>query len=257
MFFFEQSNDIFLEDSSRKNNIINIYGNFLVELGVNIVDFTSICKNCAKDIANLIKNKGLNFNTEKEIISMFENTLMKLGKIFIDTKKIKNNPKFLELDNEKFIASVKLFTIVVAINSIVGNILFLLTGSVGYNLCIYIWVPIIEELSKSIAIKGGFIKEYTILFNGYEIVTNTIVYGKIIGYTRIIIARLKTSLMHITTTLLQWLTSNNDILEKCGIKPDNIPLVNLIGRLLGIFIHSSWNYMSLFNEKFVNKIFGF
>lgn len=258
----EKLNNIIVSESSTyevltESNIIQKYMEFLMELGLNYGNFVNECSSCATKISSIIREKGLNSESEKEIISIFERTIEKVGEIFLDPNKIKDKANKLNAGFEKIKASYKVLILVIFVNTTVDLVLSLLFGRlIGRSLTAIIVAPIVEEISKSIAIKGGFVQEYTLVFNVHELSNYVKLYGKVVGFAKMITIRLKCVLLHLTTTILQWLTVNKDILKKCGVNPDDTDTVNFIGRIIAIFIHTTWNFLAAFSPAFGKFLAG-
>ena len=196
----------------------NTYTNTLLDIGVANLKLVDNVKTCAEDISEIIKNEGLNGNSQKKIISTFESFVQSLGDVYIDSKVITSkNPSIAEMETKKVLASLKLFLNVYTINTIMGFIFSILLGlRIGRSLTVIIVGPIVEEMSKSIAIKGGFVKEYTVIFNVLEARSYIKRGAPIFGFRKMFV-RMKCALLHVTTTVLQWLTLNGKLLEKCGV----------------------------------------
>ena len=125
---------------------------------------------------------------------------------------------------------------VVCANCIIDIILETVFGHVGYVITITVAGPIIEEFAKQISIKGGFAVEFTALFNSSEILLYTYQFGNLHGVKNIVITRLKVALMHLSTTIIQWISNNAEAL---GI--ENKEKASVIGNILGVLIHAYWN----------------
>lgn len=113
------------------------------------------------------------------------------------------------------------------------------------NLCII--APIFEENAKMIAIKGGFAKEFTIVFNTYEFtsyVKSIVLQGESLGVA--IVLRTVVIGMHVTTTIIQYLKSNKQILDKIDSpEADDNLKAQMTGHIIGVLIHSAWNSMAV------------
>lgn len=253
----ESYNDELLSESVITDSI-NTFTNVLMDFGITVGNFAENIQQCAEDIAGIIKKEGLNGKSQKKIISIFEKFIQTSGDIYIDSSVIvSKNPSFAEIESKRLVASLQLFMVVLMVNTLVGIVLQILLGRyIGHSLLAIIVAPIVEELSKSIAIKGGFVKEYTIVFNVLEARQYIKRAAPVIGFSKIFIIRIKCALLHVTTTLLQWLTLNKNLLEKCGINPDDTETVNFVGRIIAIFIHGTWNFLATFSETFNRFIAG-
>ena len=119
--------------------------------------------------------------------------------------------------------------------------------AVGGTIYAIIGAPIIEEASKSIAVKGGFEKEYMIVFNSYEF-TSYVVQMTAIGIPIIdsILLRGAVVGMHNFTTYINKLFSTEEFRKKFKIKDtkDAKDQATLCAYTIGTLIHVSWNSAS-------------
>lgn len=209
---------------------------------------------CGSDIVKILRTDGLNKNSIKRINNTFQKSIESIGNelkfqdITINNDELKNN------DPGKVKAAVFLFINTFICQIIISTVLIIFFGSVvGTNLLAIIVAPISEEISKSIAIKGGYIIEFNIILNSYEII-NYVSNGTMSGLPliKMIKARIRCSLMHITTSIIQWITSNTSLLK---LNDENKDEVSFIGQLLGTLIHMVWNILALTSQKFTELVF--
>ena len=61
--------------------------------------------------------------------------------------------------------------------------------------------------------------------------------------------------MHLTTTLIQWLTNNPKVLEKLKIESeDDKNKASIVGHTIGMIIHGVWNGLASFSQTFNNYL---
>lgn len=101
--------------------------------------------------------------------------------------------------------------------------------------------PICEEMFKRIAIKGGYEKEFTIVFNLCEFSLYIKRNEKTKYFVNLVISRLVCVGSHVLYTIIQWLTQNTEILTKWGIDPADHEKVEILGNALTTTMHSLWN----------------
>lgn len=241
----------YLNESGIIDNLIDTTMKFLEDLGLNAKLTIDCIKEASNNIIKIIKNDGINGKSTKEIFVQIDNVFQRVADN-IHPEDI-NTDKFKSYDITKIRSALLLFVFMYIISFMINLILVLLLGSsMGNILTIAIVGPIIEELAKQTAVKGNFIVEFQVVFNTFEIVKYTRKAPVVkLGYLQLFKARLKVAAMHITTSIIQWMTNNTDI---TGI--ENKETISVIGNIIGILIHGSWNSLSLFNERFVRLIIG-
>lgn len=160
----------------------------------------------------------------------------------------KNDIKFAGLDLQNVNKSTTLTFFVVILNTLVLNIFWLLfrNKKLAQILTIGIICPVIEESAKRIAIKGGYAKEFTIVFNTIEFSSYVTQYCLTLGLGKIIAIRLLPVGMHLTTTLIHWLGENKEVQKCLGIensKEEKQKLSTLAG-ICGCLVHMIWNLVA-------------
>lgn len=79
-------------------------------------------------------------------------------------------------------------------------------------------------------------------------------FAPVVGLVKIIKTRLLTVGMHLTSTIVHFLTTNKEIQKKLGLdKEEDKEKLSLIGFITGNLIHITWNSLSVFSTTF-NKI---
>ena len=148
-------------------------------------------------------------------------------------------------------------------------------GPVGNVLGCCVVAPITEETAKGIAVKNNYATEFSVVFNIYE-ASSYIIKSSVIGVpfkVDGVIGRYKIPLknmvrartaavgMHISTTIIQWLSTNPKLLAKLGIDENNDESgkkekVAFIGQLISMIIHFSWNLAASTSKSFARAISG-
>lgn len=198
----------------------------------------------SNEIAKTIKTNGVNSETTKKIHNIISDLFKDLADS-IDETIISADHKLKDLDDKRNVAkAITLFIFNLVINTICANVLGLLLGQFGLTLVVCLTGPLIEEACKAIAVKGGFSKEFTIVFNAYEftsyVTQNAIVYGLI----RIVKIRLAALTMHLVNTAIHNLAESKEFKGKLGIKEDDKDAndkCTFAAYIITSLIHVSWN----------------
>lgn len=205
----------------------------LQKLGVtNTSEVQNSINKASKEITDKIKKEGINRSTSKSIASIIENTISNIAVTITDGGK-----------NSKMANATISLIIVVLVNTIIANVLVALFGmTIGVKILAIFVAPIVEELAKKVAIKGGYIVEFTTLFNSYEFI-NYVARGSFTyGFANMIKVRLMTVGMHITTTIVEFLTQNEKIQKLLKLdKQEDKDRLSFIGHITGMLIHGAWN----------------
>lgn len=266
--------DNVLESILPKNYIIESLS-ILNESGEELIDTKNIknkVDNSAKSISSYIKDYGFGKGTIDFITYELDRLIKEILKLINITDIY--NLKFTEYDFNKIKSAIILLIFVVILNSLIFSILSILLSFsfASRNVTLFvkllqnigsgIFGPIIEELAKRIAIKGGFAVEFTVVFNAFEMISYTKKIGTMFSDTNLsksvlikngLFARLKVATMHLSTTLIQYLTSNEKFAKKLGLTQEQSELV---GNTIGIVIHSAWNLLAINNKNFNKFIMG-
>lgn len=193
------------------------------------------CSNCAKEIVNIIKKYGINDIAKDKCAHAFNKSMEKCVKILDYNrlyKHLENKGIYEQSDN--FRKSFDLLFLVCMVNTIELNIL-LLFGPIGMFLGCAVLGPINEEIGKQISIRGGFAKEYYIVFNAFEFTSY------VLGGTSPIL-RVPALVLHGITTAVQICHNNPNLL---GVDPKDAQKIkersSFNGTLIGILIHGTFN----------------
>lgn len=232
-------------------------GKLLVRMNISSSKYMSLMKKATKEIATTVKSKGVSKESREKIRSIINELWVDLGEALPDTADlIKGNEKFAGLDKNKVTKSAVLVLFSATVVGLVLPILGILFGPVGTGIGATIMGPLLEENCKQIAIKGDFVKEYTVVFNTFEFtqyVTQIVGSGGPLGAA--IKVRLLAVGMHLTTTLIQWLTNNPKVLEKLHIdSEDDKNKASIVGHTIGMIIHGVWNGLASFSQTFNDYI---
>ena len=198
----------------------------------------------SQSIFQLFKSNGINKNTINTAISITEKTISDISssvKLF-DIKEL----KFKNYDANKIHQALILFIINLALNDLYITILSLFFGSSGYVLAICVVCPINEELFKKMSIKAECEKEFYVIFNISEFSLYMKKYSVIYGIKSLAVIRVKTaSLLHLINTIIQYITNNEKLKEKCGIKKEDKDKISFIGTLCATLYHITWNSLAM------------
>lgn len=239
------------------NNSFDVTG-FFFKLGV---QNPYLIQNCLKDsatqIANTIKNEGITESSRKHIATTIRECYDNVLDILKSTDTpIPDNSSY---DKNKLKNGLVLVVADILINTLCNLILTLLLGPhIGRLATVIIVGPIVEELSKQLAIRGGFSVEYTFMFNFYEASSYVINMTMMkIPLKNAIRGRLLCVGMHLTNTIINALSLNKNVQKKLNIeKEEDKDKLALIGNLTGLLIHMTWNTLASFSQGFNNLILG-
>ena len=228
---------------------------FFSKIGLTGTDYATLIAQAAKDIADSFLKNGVNKESRQTISNIMNNLWKDLADALPEIDDIKDGEikdKIKGLDKNKVSKSIALLLFIVIVNTIVLRTLMILFGPVGYGIGATIMGPLSEENAKQIAIKGKFEKEFSVIFNVYEGTTYIhMLTGQGYNLSGVVKLRLLTVGMHLTTTIIQWLTNNEKILEKINIKTeDEKNKANYVGHILGLLIHGVWNGFAAFSKSF-------
>lgn len=209
-------------------------------------------KSTCKDVVDTIKKDGITKESRNSISHKFkklhdninnalssEDSWWLLGPVAAKLEKAGCTEK------AKITKAFSVLLWVIIINSIANLVLTLLMGPVGNMITGCIVAPIVEENAKQQAIKGGFTKEFSILFNLFEFSEYVIKYGPLFGFAKMVITRLAVVGFHLTTTFVQWAFQNEKVLKALKIDPNDEAKkekLGFIGNVIGIVMHSVWNF---------------
>lgn len=234
---------LYLSESSsekyKKNEEIAKRNNAVFMMYISIFDTRGHvlreCSKCAKEIVNIIKKYGINDIAKDKCAHVFNKSMEKCVKILDYNRLYKHlEKKGIYEQSDNYRKSFDLLFLVFMVNTIELNILSLF-GPIGMFLGCAVLGPINEEIGKQISIRGGFAKEYYIVFNAFEFTLY------VLGGTSPIL-RVPALVLHGITTAVQICHNNPNLL---GVDPKDAQKVkersSFNGALIGILIHGSFN----------------
>lgn len=202
---------------------------------------------CAKNVATTIKEDGLTKESKKKIHDYFDELTTSLNNFNISLSASLFNDELKDSSPNKIHSAVGLLIQTVLANTIVTTILSILLGTIGMNISVGLICPMIEELAKQTSIKGGYEKEFFVLFNILEFSTYVI---RFFNVKNIVLTRIKTIGLHLSTTIIQYITSNPKIAEKLGAKTEEQKkAARLIGWIAGACVHIGWNSFAIYSAS--------
>ena len=203
------------------------------KLGIQYNAMYEDIKITANTISDILKREGLSNNSKRKIYKIADDFWNKMNVDLDIGIAISNNKQLSGLDPDKVSKSIRLLLFLMIVQLLIQTILIII-DPMGI-LTITIVAPVTEENAKMIAIKGGFIKEFTIVFNLFEFSGYVLRGAPIIG-------RLAAVGLHLTTTTIQFLMRNTEILDKLNIEEQNNRLkAQMTGHMIGVLIHALWN----------------
>jgi len=244
--------DILTESATESN---------LNKLGIDAKGKAAIQK-CSKDIAKTIKEDGINSDSRKKIHNYIADTFKSLA----DGIKLQSESLIGETKNMNKQKAVKACLLVawnILLNTIGINVLTILFGPVGASIGAIAIAPIVEESSKVISIKGGFEKEYYIIFNAFEFTSYisrglpAVAFGQMTG-SQLVRGRLAAVGMHTVNTAIHKLFDSDKIKQKLNIKSDedSKDKANTTSFIIGVLLHGTWNALASFSPAFTKLITG-
>lgn len=210
-----------------------------------------------KEITETIKEKGINKSVIAEIgrklKTFYENIAKLISESDIDGLEVG------DYDLNKIRQAWVLTFYVSIINTLFIIVLSGLFGNIGRGLAVWFCAPLVEESAKQISIRGKFATEFAAVFNTYELSTyvmNMTMNG--INPIKAIKTRLFPVFMHLSTTIIQYISNNKDILKKLGLdKEEDADKISFIGNVIGVLIHCTWNFLAMNSSGFnsiINKL---
>lgn len=244
-----------INEATASDNVSKMF-NKLGVAGDKSTKAKQIVNKAGKDIGDDIKKNGINKETSKKIYSIVEDAISEMVEILKDID-IDEELKQDKYDTNKIWKAIICLVVVVVINSIIIAVFQILLGPfLGMKVGAIIIAPITEELAKKVSIKGKFTVEFAAVFNVYEFSSYVLQMGaariNIVSAAKL---RLMAVGMHLTTTLVEYLTSNEKIQNALGLKSkEDKDKLSFIGHCAGMMIHATWNFMSVSSNGFKNTM---
>lgn len=225
---------------SIKDSILKAISNMGNKFGIRLVD-SNVAKQ-ASAVEKEYKTHGFSAKLFQPVQTMMRPLAIQISQSRVFQKKLLAKGFNGEFDDETVINSIMLVGMCFIVNSLVAAML-------GYMITVTICAPIVEETAKKIAADNDFIYEYNLIFNTFEFSLYMIQYAGAIPLPALIVARLLAVGMHSFNSLIHYIASNKEILERLGIDasdPDKLEKCSVIGNIITIIIHALWNCMAVF-----------
>ena len=216
------------------------------KLGLNDNKTKKSIAKTAKRSADLIKKEGINSKTRKTIfryIGEMYDEILYTNKVtvygYLPDKAIDEIEKY---DKKKIQKAFITFAEVVIAQFLIDTICTLLFGLTIGNVLGYVFsAPLTEEAGKQLSIRGGYEKEYFVIFNAFEF-TEYVVMGANP------ITRLGCIGFHLSTTIVQAIFNNSKLQKQLGVdlnNKDDVEKVNTIGQIIAMLMHGTWNAIAI------------
>lgn len=197
------------------------------------------------DIVNCLKGTKSNDRKQQSIGQIITGIYTDLGELFYVFKP--SDKMFLGMPQEQVQKAIVLMSWLLLAVFIEQTVCAILFPKIYEILVGVIAAPILEESAKQIALRGGFQKEFLVIFNTLEFTEYVIIYAPIVGLIKIFAARLMAVGLHITTTIVQWISMNKEFQKKVMRDP-NDPKEKAelegMGLATGMMIHALWNLVA-------------
>ena len=239
--------------------------NFKYEkVGLNSGKVKSAINKTAKQSADIIKKEGLNSKSKSKIVTLYKDMLNSIEEFNVDYILGIPDSKKEELakhEPTKLKKAAVLLIEVILIHDILSTLFSILFGPIAANIILGVIIaPITEESAKALSIKGGYEKEFFLMFNILECgsyVMRSMILG--VPFKNALRARLICVGMHLTNTIIQWLSRNEKIQKalKLNIEDEeDKETCGMIGQMIGWFIHTIWNLLASFSLDFDRVLKG-
>ena len=241
MFDINLNNEIITEAA-----ISNMISGVLNKLGLSKAapKISAAVNDTAKKITTTLKEDGIGKESRQSILATISDMMDDITTILNDFNE--EITFSVEQGTPQNIAKSISLTLIASCVNTLALIIFsiIITPAAGQIVCGCICAPICEEFCKRTAIKGKYIKEFTIVFNMLEFSQYVGSSMGIYKISKVIILRIFTIGLHLATTVTQWLMNNPKFLEKIGINKDNEDAqkkCSVIGYVIGVLMHAAWN----------------
>jgi hypothetical protein len=226
----------------------------------------------SKDIGNTIKKKGITKESRKSIMARINDCLDQISEAleeYMDDIDITfpedTDPKHISNSIGLVLTALIVNSLGIAILQIVAALMAGPAGlEIGSKIGACIIAPIVEEFCKRTANKGGYLPTFLIVFNIAEAslyITSITATG--VKITKAIIIRGIAIGLHISTSVVQWITSNEKFqkfigLDKLKNPEDAKKSISAIGYIVGVLMHALYNFSGTFGKlaKWANAFAG-
>jgi len=220
------------------------------QLGIDNQKFNRDIAKSSTKITNLIKTQGINARCKSEILQEIRDLYSNIQS-YIDYEALGLNPnvqkEIKKFGLENISRSIALLLGIFVINTLCGMVLRILFGNVlGSYLTGVFVAPLTEESAKQISIRYGYNAEFMIIFNIFEFtlyMSNPYYLAKN-GFEKMFKIRIVAVLGHVAYNITQLIFANPKVQKMLGFdkeNPDDVEKSHLIGQIIAMFLHSSWN----------------
>lgn len=238
--------ELFLNEAKREYRNLTDLMRETINDSTDIINRTKIC---AKEIVEYIKVNGLNKSAFGKVTAIVGKYFGDVSKIISVDNKILNDKRFSNYDSDKLRNAANIFLhmiIWITICQIVISIFTFSIPIVNNVLTCCIIAPIFEEYAKKLSTRSGCIKEFYIIFNTFEFAEYVILYTPIVGLKNIVITRVVALGLHLTNTIINWLSDNKKVQELLNLdKEEDKDKLSALGYISGVVIHAVYNGCAL------------
>lgn len=212
----------------------------------NYQEAKQLIKTTTTSITSEIKTNGLKKDSTKSISHKLETLFKKLEKLLFDSI---DEQKIGKYDVARLVKALITMGVAITINTIGFYLLTAILGpAIGNIITVCAVAPLVEELCKKLSISGNFEAEFAIIFNSYEMIYYVSKMKKLgIPLLKAIKARTFVVLMHLSTTVVQWLSKNEKVQKALHLNDEQS---KTIGYFIAVLIHATWNVLGTFSSSF-------
>ena len=220
------------------------------QLGIDSQKFNKDVAKTSTKITNLIKSEGLNAKCKSKILQEIKDLYDRV-QTYIDYDLLGLNPnvqkEIKKFGLENISRAIALLLGLFIMNTLCGTVLRILFGATigGYLTGVFV-APLTEESAKQLSMRYGYNAEFMVIFNIFEFtlyMTNPYFLVSA-GFEKLFKIRVVAVLSHIAYNITQLLFANPTVQKTLGLdkdNPDDVEKSHLIGQIIAMFLHSSWN----------------
>lgn len=210
--------------------------------------FDKVTKDTSQSVVNIVKAKGINSQSLKEIDETISRNVTGSG-ILREFDENVIEQYLDDYDYTKMQKAAIIFSAVFILNSVLDAAFGILMPGFGHLITHIVVAPITEELGKRAAVREDCEVEFTILFNAIEF-SMYVVGGVKLGeeLVHMLILRTGPVLMHIGNTIIHYITNNEQIMQKLHLtngNKDDEAKINTAGFITAAGIHAVWNTVAV------------